>query len=122
MPEEVSLQLLKLEQSCWQGSKQQKGFDLLSSGQLSLKGTGLEQVTHCESCQNANPFAALFDQVGSAAVPQLLAGVLSCRLLMLEEVRAELVSPQMLGLHQAVDYKGKLQHLDQKRHHQCACA
>ncbi|KAA6429069.1 MAG: hypothetical protein FRX49_01179 [Trebouxia sp. A1-2] len=26
------------------GSKQQKGFDLLSSGQLSLKGTGLEQM------------------------------------------------------------------------------
>jgi len=60
-------------------------------------------------------------------VTQLLAGVLSCRLLRLEELMAELVkskllSPEMLGLQQAVDYKGKLQHLDQKKHHQCACA
>jgi len=109
------LQLLRLEQSCGQG------FDLLSSEQLSLEGMGLEQVNHGESCQNADAFPALFDQV-DFAVTQLLAGVLSCRLLRLEELRAELVSPEMLGLQQAVDHKGKLQHLSQKKHHQCACA
>ena len=123
----MSLQLLRLEQSCGRGSKQQKGFDLLSSEQLSPEGMGLEQVSHGESCQNADAFPALFGQVDSAAVTQLLAGVLSCRLLRLEELMAELVkskllSPEMLGLQQAVDYKGKLQHLDQKKHHQCACA
>lgn len=126
-PEKVTLQLLRLEQSCGQGSKQQKGFDLLSSEQLSLEGMGSEQVSHGESCQNADGFPALFRQLNFAAVTQLLAGVLSCMLLRLEELRTELVnlklvSPEMLGLQQAVDYKGKLQHLDQKRHHQCACA
>ena len=118
----MSLQLLRLEQRCGQGSKQQKGFDLLSSEQLSLEGMGSEQVSHGESCQSADAFPALFGQLDTAAVTQLVAGVLSCRLLRLEQLRAELVSPEMLGLQQAVDCKGKLQHLDQKRHHQCACA
>ena len=83
---------------------------------------GPEQVSHGESCQNADVFPALFGQLVAAAVTQLLTGVLSCRLLRVEGLRAELVSPEMPGSHQAVDYKGKLQHLSQKRRHQCACA
>ena len=118
----MSLQLLRLEQSCAQGSKQQKGFDLLRLKQLSLEGMGHEQVSHGESCQNADASPALFGRLDAAAVTQLLARALSCRLLRLQELRAESVSPEMVGLQQAVDYKGKLQHLDQKRHHQCASA
>ena len=116
------MQLLRLEQSCGRGTQQQKGFDLLRSKQLSPEGMGFECVSPGESYQSADAFPVLFDQVDAAAVTQLLAEVLSCRLLRLEELRAELVSPEMLGLQQAADHKGTLQHLDQKRRHQCACA